>query len=240
MKKSHEYKNPRKHDHDKIVALFDQGLEIQDIARQVGCSEGLVSMVTHQHNRSAFLRRYPQSGKWDREDVLKDYQDGMPIEELCQKHHISTSHLHRLRKQFDVPLRPRPRLTGEKNGQYKHGLGNRQQERDYSPFPHQVVAACLGHVVPRGWQIHHLDEDPTNNQPENLVIFPSKSAHAHYHQQLLKTQRAGLEVNASQLVLENGGWMLPQPDHPILLPHEKGRLDPREKRTKPKPGQEEY
>jgi len=229
-------KNPRKYDHDEILALFDRGLEIRDIAEQVGCSEGLVSIVTRQSGRSAFLRRYPQSGEWDREAILGDYQAGMPVAEIREKHHISLGQVHRLRKKAGIPLRPRPRLTGKRNSQYKHGLGNRQRERNLS-LVQQVAAVCLGHVVPLGWQIHHMDEKPTNNRPENLAIFPSRSAHARYHQRRLSLQREGLEVDASQLVSENGGWLLPRPDHPILLPHEKDRLDPHEKKAKPRPGQ---
>jgi len=230
--------NLRKYNHDEILALFDQGLEIKDIASQIGCSECLVSVVTRQNDRSAFLRRYPQSEEWSHEAILRDYQGGMPIEKLREKHHISLSHLHRLRKQAGIPTRPRPRLTGKRNGQYKHGLGDRRRERNLS-LVQQVVAACLGYVVPLGWQIHHMDGNPTNNHPENLAIFPSKSAHSRYHQQQLNLQRKGLEVDASQLVLENDGWLLPRPDHPILLPHEKGRLDPHRKKMKPEPRPEE-
>jgi len=228
----------RKHNHDEIVALFDQGLEIQDIAHRVGCSEGLVSMVTHQHGRSAFLRRYPESEKWDRDGILEDYQSGVYIKEIFAKHNISPTHFYRLRKKSGIPLRPRPSMAGKKNGQYKHGLGGRQHERNRT-LVQQVAALCLGHVVPEGWIIHHIDGEPSNNCPENLAVFPSRSAHGRCHQQLLRLQREGLEVNATQLVLENDGWLLPLPDRPILLPHEKGRLDPRKKKMKPKPGQTE-
>jgi hypothetical protein len=219
----------RKYDHDKIVALFDDGVEIQDIAKRIGCTESLVSIVTTAHGRSARLRRYPHSGDWDRNAILEDYKTGVPIAEILEEHHISQTHFYRLLRETDTPRRPRPSLAGRKNGQYKHGLGSRSNERRRY-LKQQVAAICLGHIVPLGWNIHHMDEDPTNNNPENLALFPSSSAHSRYHQQLLCLQREGAEVDAIQLVLKNGGQMLPLPDHPIALPHETDRLGPHEKR----------
>ena len=109
--------NRRKSDCEQILALFDQGLEIKDIAIQTKSSAASVSRITHENGRSAFLRRYPQSGKWDREGMLKDYQDQMPVEELCKKHNISMGHLHQLRKKAGMPVRPKLGLIGKKNPQ---------------------------------------------------------------------------------------------------------------------------
>lgn len=228
--------SPRKYDHKKIVELYDEGLELQEIADQIGCSASLASIVVTKTDRSPFLRRYPHRANVDNNAMLEDYQAGMPLEELCKKHHLDSSRVHQLRQEADIPLRSRPSMTGENNYQYKHGLGNRRKER-HPELTKQVAAICLGHIVPRGWLVHHMDENPGNNHPENLAIFPSKSTHAHYHQVLLKSQHEGLEVDTIQLVLENGGWMLPLPDHPIVLPREKDRLDPRKKKVKPKQGQ---
>jgi hypothetical protein len=229
----------RKYDHDEILRLFDQGLTTQEVGDILGCSASLVTMVTKKHGRSAFLRRYPQSAEWDRDKILEDYQSGMTVVDLCEKHQISIGMVHILRKERGIPLRPRPVVTGEENNWYKHGLTEKHRRQGHSraPMIRQIAAICLGYIVPLGWHIHHMDEDPTNNHPENLATFPSKSAHAKYHQQLLGYQREGLEVDATQLVLENGGMMLPIPNHPITLPHEIDRLGPHIEKLSPKPRQ---
>jgi len=223
---------PRSFDREKIIELYDQGLELQEIADTVGCSIALVGIAVKDAGRSPFLRHYPHRENVDNAAMLQDYQDGMPIGELCEKHNLHYSRVHQLRKEAGIPLRERHGMSGKQNYQYKHGMAKEKRGRNTS-IAKQVVAICLGHIVPRRWHIHHMDEDPSNNRPENLAIFHSCSGHACYHQQLLKSQREGLEVDAIQLVLENDGQMLPIPDHPVALPHEIDRLSPRKKKAKP-------
>lgn len=222
---------------DRIVELFDQGLPLAAIAAEVGYTESRMTQILQERDRSAWNRRYPQAEEWDLEAVFADYANRVPLAEILAKHKMSNTTFHRLRRQQGVPLRPRLGSPGKKNYQYKHGNGN-QPEKRIPELTKQVAALCLGHIVPRGWQIHHLDGDPSNNHPENLTIFHNKSEHANFHQQQLRLQREGAEVDASQLVLENGGFLLPLPPYPILLPREKGRLDPRKPRQKPKPSPE--
>ena len=58
--------------------------------------------------------------------------------------------------------------------------GKRQHE-------HVIVAErAIGHRLPPGAEVHHLDENPTNNAPTNLVICPE----AAYHKLLHQRQRA--------------------------------------------------
>ena len=218
---------------DRIVELFDAGSPLADISVEVGYAESYMTRVLYERGRSAWKRKYPHAEHWDMDAIFADYKSGLRMEELLQKHHISNSAFHRNRRKAGIPTRPRLGYPGKKNYQYKHGNGNQSRKR-VPELTKQVAALCLGHIVPRGWQLHHLDGDPSNNHPENIAVFHDKSEHAKYHQQELKLQRANLPVDASQLVSENGGFLLQSPDHPIVLPHEKGRLDPRISRTKPR------
>lgn len=215
----------RTFDYERILTLYDAGNSLQAIATEIGCSTATVSMVAKRHGRSPLHRRYPSIPALDVDQMLQDYQQGMPLAELFEKHQISYNTFAARLSEHGLERRPRPKLAGAQNGQYKHGKGSRRRERDYA-LTKQVVALCFGHVVPLGWQIHHIDENPANNRPENLAVFLRKGDHATYHQQLLRLQREGHEADASQLVLENGGMLLPLPLRPILLPHERDRLDP--------------
>jgi len=214
--------------HTQVVDLFDEeGLSLGEIALVVGCSESRASQILKEHGRSPWERRYPFAYGWDWDCIFADYKDGMPLEKLLEKHQVSSTTFHRRRKAAGIPSRPRRGAKGKRNYQYKHGNSGRSHPYDRY-LSAQVAAACLGHVVPKAWQIHHLDENPTNNRPENLAIFYDRSQHAQYHQKLLKLQREGLQADAIQLVLESGGFLLPIPTRPLVLPHEKDRLCPHE------------
>ena len=39
----------------------------------------------------------------------------------------------------------------------------------------------LGRPLQKGEVVHHIDEDKTNDSPENLQLFPTKGAHTRYH-----------------------------------------------------------
>jgi hypothetical protein len=212
---------------DLIVRLFDEGKLLKEISAETGHSEGRISGVLLMRKRSAWNRRYPDAQDFDREKMIADYQDYMRIDDILAKHKISQTTLYRTLKETGTPTRPRRGTRGKANYQYKHGNGNNQKRR-HPCLTKQVVALCVGHVVPRGWQLHHIDENPANNNPENIAVFPSKSTHAKFHQRQLRLQREGCPVNTSQLVSENGGFLLPSPTLPIVLPHEKGRLCPLE------------
>jgi len=53
--------------------------------------------------------------------------------------------------------------------------------------PHILIAEkAVGGRLPKGTEVHHVDENPFNNSPDNLVICPS----AAYHKLLHQRQRA--------------------------------------------------
>lgn len=51
-----------------------------------------------------------------------------------------------------------------------------------------LAAAALGRPVPRGAHVHHVNEDPTDNRPSNLVICQDNAYHKliHYRTRALR------------------------------------------------------
>lgn len=55
----------------------------------------------------------------------------------------------------------------------------------YNKAAHRVVAEqIIGRPLKAGEVVHHRDENKYNNDPDNLVVFPSQAAHAKYHHEM--------------------------------------------------------
>lgn len=64
---------------------------------------------------------------------------------------------------------------------------------------HRAIAEqVVGHVLPRTVQVHHVDEDTTNNAHRNLVICQDNAYHALLHQRT-KALRAGGNPNTERV-----------------------------------------
>jgi len=211
---------------EKSIELFDAGKSLKEISEAVGRSMGRVSEALTSNGRSAWNRRYPDTAGRDEDAMILDYQNYMPLEQILRKYHIGQTTLYRrLREREIEQRRKKPSIAGPNNHQYKHGKGDRSRERT-PELTKQVAAICLGHVVPKGWHIHHADGNPKNNNPGNLIVFPSGSHHGRFHQELLNCQREGSVEDMARLVSESGGIVLHPPDRPLTIERERGRLDP--------------
>lgn len=71
-----------------------------------------------------------------------------------------------------------------RNARFGTGEGKSYAKR-FSKLEHRVVAEeMLGRSLRKGEVVHHCDFNPRNNDPSNLMIFPSQREHAAYHAKL--------------------------------------------------------
>lgn len=54
-----------------------------------------------------------------------------------------------------------------------------------------IAEKALGHALPKGAVVHHVDEDRTNSNPSNLVICPDQSYHVLIHQRMRAYEACG-------------------------------------------------
>ncbi len=59
-------------------------------------------------------------------------------------------------------------------------------------FEHvRVAARVLGGAVPRGVVVHHINEQKTDNRPENLAVFPDAAYHNLIHARMAALAACG-------------------------------------------------
>lgn len=58
----------------------------------------------------------------------------------------------------------------------------RRKRGEYIHEHRAVAEKILDRPLKSTEDIHHIDGDKTNNKPENLYLFPSRSEHTRYHQ----------------------------------------------------------
>jgi HNH endonuclease len=87
-----------------------------------------------------------------------------------------------------APKRKRPDGAGAllRNGYiYLQVDGRRVLQHIY------VAEQALGRRLPRGAQVHHVDENRANNRPDNLVICPSAAYHRLIHMRVRALNACG-------------------------------------------------
>lgn len=75
-----------------------------------------------------------------------------------------------------------------KGGKTLHPAGTLYQSKDGGRYIESHYVWCINnemYCIPHGFEVHHIDCDPTNNDPKNLALLP-KDYHRklHYHLQL--------------------------------------------------------
>jgi HNH endonuclease len=84
-------------------------------------------------------------------------------------------------------------------GHNKRLLGGTWYTKIQHRSEHLIIAErAIGHKLPKGAEVHHVNEDKRDNRPENLVICPSREYHALLHQRAAVV-RAGGDPNTQKL-----------------------------------------
>jgi hypothetical protein len=81
-----------------------------------------------------------------------------------------------------------------KNGYQTIGVGHAGEQ-----YQHVAIAErALGHALPAGVEVHHVNEDKLDNRPRNLVICQDKAYHKLLHVRA-RIVRAGGDPNIAKI-----------------------------------------
>jgi hypothetical protein len=129
---------------------------------------------------------------WDLDALKQMYeQDRLTVQQIGERLGCSGKAVNKACKRLGVQMRRRGPKNGEEHPGWKGGLttdkaGYRLRHRPDHPQcnsngyvrEHRLVAeSLLGRTLFQGEVVHHIDDDPANNSPENLQVFPSNADH---------------------------------------------------------------
>jgi hypothetical protein len=202
-------------DWEDFVSLYMTGKSQRAIASLYGISDGTVGRALKLLGVQLESGGRPQKTKKFLPDNLPElYNSGLPCKEIGQMFGVDSEVVRDRLIQLGVPRRI-GKASGNKNPQWKGGRTDTMHY--YRRQAYEVGAICLGKPVPKGHIIHHIDENPQNNTPRNLITFESQGLHAKFHQTALKNRLTAGSEEAILLALEIGGVPLPEPAYPIEL-----------------------
>ena len=204
---------------ERAVEIWHQTHNTQKVADYLGLGRAHASAVLTQQGLD--LPHGNAKAKIDlpMDEVAARYQAGESCSQLGLCYGVPGERIRRRLEKHGTERRP-SRIavpSGKDNYQYKDGKGYDRVVHYFRRQSYEVAAICLGYPVPQGYVIHHLDENKENNDPANLILFPSQKIHALFHQKVIRLQRAGQPVDAILIALEMHGQRLPPPPHPLLF-----------------------
>ena len=111
------------------------------------------------------------------------YEQGLSLAQVAALFSVTRQSAFNMLRRRGVPLRSAPtkpsvlwqgaKYSLRSNGYYARTLGRRT-------YLHRDVWEAENGSIPSGCDVHHLDEDKTNNAPDNLALH-DKSEHGRRH-----------------------------------------------------------
>lgn len=221
--------------YEEILRVYKEEGSYPRTAARLGICKNTVGRAIREK-----LGQNPGRGKYVGEKVrtvpidlvIERYQNGELCREIAKDYGVCDELIREVLQDAGIPRRSRGARAGSKNHQYNGGY--EAPVHYFRRQSYEVAAICLGHPLPEGVVIHHMDENPMNNSPENLWLFPTARHHSRYHGRLRYCQSANLEVDATLLASENGAVPLPLPNDPIELRPDTSQLFPSDSLELPK------
>jgi len=230
----------RKFVEQDFLDLWNQYHDTAEVADRIGTSRSYVTQVLWDKFGIRCPKVHPNKIPLPMERIKRRYLAGESCAQIAQDFGLPAERIRRRLRSYGVPRRTLKQSVprGRRNRFYKNGKGKREVMHYYRRQAYEVAAICLGQPVPKGWIIHHVNANPRDNRPENLLLFESQGEHAAYHILLIDLRQTDPQVDSIRVALENGAQALPSPPHPIELEPCTDPPDPFGSQDQPEPLQQ--
>jgi DNA-binding CsgD family transcriptional regulator len=199
-------------DTQKVILEFhDHGYSTKYIGLTTGYPRSSIINLLKSHGREFVGKTGLSALEAIADKVIQEYQENsIGCREIALRfgfHEGTVSNFFAARNL----LKKKGAQEGAENPQYKSRSEEYSKIQDQGKYwSRQIVKSSLGCELPKGYVIHHMDENPLNQSISNLWIFPDGVKHVQYHQQQLSNLASGALKAPSQLALENDALWLPQ------------------------------
>lgn len=172
----------------KLSSMATRGVPTIQIATELGIHRATVLY----HLRRLGLGRPPKLIDWPIDDMRRWYEvDGLTLQQIADRLGQKQKVVNKVAKKHGFAIRRRGPASGEKHPGWKGG-----QTRDkhgyvlvYMPdHPHcnsngyirehrLVMEQKIGRPLLPTEVVHHIDDNPANNSPDNLRLYSANSEH---------------------------------------------------------------
>jgi NADH:ubiquinone oxidoreductase subunit len=120
------------------------------------------------------------------DQIIKLYEKNISVYDIAIKAEVTEAAIWKRLRVIDYPMRRTCKGTHwrKNEGQEEYlGIDGRYWVRNYRPDRNKrserryivVMEKHLGCKIPKGWVVHHIDEDPTNDDIDNLALMTNKA-----------------------------------------------------------------
>ena len=190
-------KGKTKHNHDAVIALYEQTHNMSEVGRRLAITHAWVSEILRRHEVQRVAAPRPRKREKHKDAIIDLYNAGHTSTEISEilNRDISFETVLTSLRDEGIEIRPAGFQNGQKNPTWNGGItvdgkgyvllrlpGHaRANHNGYVREHILVVEKMLGRRLKRGEIVHHKNENVKDNSPENLLVFSNKAEHTQYH-----------------------------------------------------------
>jgi hypothetical protein len=172
-----------------VLHLYANRIYIRDIALKVGLSIPAIYKILNNHKIPP--RGYKALSKETEEEICLRYQLGESSKDIALEMGVVSGTIVNILKRHNYKRRDKnANLRRSTAGKWINDAGyvfiycKNHPNADCKGYVREhrlVMEKHIGRLLTSDEVVHHIDNSPSNNKIENLMLFPNNAAHKRYH-----------------------------------------------------------